>query len=445
MNLWEVMPALSILIVGTALYIWICLRFPPAILLGVIAYSMITKSASVAYIESVQVYLIEVGMISRSIGATPRQILYSIFMFSIALAVIHWVARWKQPEISLAISKFGNAEFNRELRLTLMVSATLLGVQTANALLSPPYGIPGSGVDRQQFWANIRFPAVADLVGVLVFFVPAIAGVALAYGKVTKQQYYRRFSTLLMVAYGIYFILTGARVNGPLTALFIWLSSYWIVLWACGVKLYVRRMGLVILGVSAVFLVAGYLEIADRGITKMTGSAWNGLLYRVFALQGNVSFAADVLTSEGESHAPSLLMANMATTEHTYMPSNLAAAYVSKGVNLVGSLPGNSTLVFGYWVGLVPMAIFAIVLGLIVSFYLYIVLTGRFLLVLPASYMCLWAYNAEAQGSFGNFFTYKFYLFVALVIIAMLVSKGSARQRRGPRSAATPKPTPARR
>lgn len=425
MNLWEVMPALAILCLGTGLYIWVCFRFPPAIALGVVAYSMITKCASVAYIETADVYLIEVGMISQVVGATPRQIFYNLFIFIVALAIIRWVITWKRPWISLRIASFGTPDYNRELRLALIISAALLGVQLLNAALSPPYGLPGFGVDRQQFWAHIRYPVLADLIGVLVIFVPAISGVALAYGKVTNQRYFRRFNTILMLAYSLYFLLTGARFGGPLTALLIWLTSYWIVLWAFGVELHVKRIGLILTVAVSVFVAAGYREIADRGITTMTGSTWNGFLYRAFALQGNVAFAADVLTSDGESRPTSLLLADMATMEQTYMPSGLAAAYINKGVNLIGSLPGSSTLVFGYWLGLVPMAIFGILLGLITALFIFIVLSGRFILVLPAAYLCLWVYNAEARGSFEHFLDYKFILFAWLVIIGLLLPSGT--------------------
>lgn len=440
MNLWEIVPALAVFCMGAGLYVAVCLRFPPAIILGVTVYSMVTKSASVMYIETVETYLIEVGMVSHMVGATPRQIFYNLFIFIIALAIIRWVIAWKRPQIELWTANFGTPECNRELRVTLVISAILLGVQFMNAVLSPPYAIPGLGVDRQLFWSNIRFPLVGDLIGVLVFFVPAIAGVALAYGKVTNQQYFRRFSILLMLAYGVYFLLTGARFNGPMAALLIWLSSYWIVLWAFDVKLQIKRMALTVILVAGALLAVGYREIADRGISQMTGSAWNGFVYRIFALQGNVSFAADVLTGEGERRPTALLLGDMATTVETYMPSHLGAEYLVKGANLAGSLPGNSTLVFGYWFGLMPMAIYAILLGTIASIYILIVLSGRFLLILPAAYLCLWAYNAEAAGSFANFLDYKLYLFIGLIVISVLIPKGNQQYRR-PARASTGKAT----
>lgn len=421
MSLWDVVPALIVLLAGTGLYIWVCLRFPPALVLGVVAYSMISKSASVAYLETVEVYLIEVGMVSDDVGATPRQIAYNLLIFVVAIAIIRWVITSKRSEIAARIMSFGTPEYNRELRLALVISAVMLSVAILNALISPPYALPGFGVNRQQFWATIRFPEIADLVGVLVIFVPAIAGVALAYGKVTSQHYFRRFSVILMLAYGIFFLLTGARFHGSLMALIFWLSSYWTVLWVFGRKLYARRMGiLVTLAVSA-FLYVGYLEIADRGISEMTGSAWNGLLYRALALQGNLYFAADALAGQGERHSTELLTGDMATTLQAYMPSQLAGAYLDKGVNLAGSLPGNSILVYGLWLGLAPMLLYAALLGASVSLYIYLIASGRFILVLPGAYLCLWAGTGYSQGSFSPFLDYKFALFLGLIIVGLLV------------------------
>ncbi|BCI51717.1 hypothetical protein NIIDNTM18_09950 [Mycolicibacterium litorale] len=431
MTFWEVAPALIVFFVGAGLYIKICLHFPPALVLGIVAYSMISKSASVAYLESAEVYLIEVDMVSHLVGATPRLIFYNLFIFAIAISIIRWIIAWQRPAIATRLANFGTAAYNGELRLALLISSALLVVQVMNALASPPYALPGSDINRQQFWANIRFAPIADMVGVLAIFVPAIAGAALAYGTVTNQRYFRRFSITLMLVYGVFFILTGARFHGPLMALLFWLSSYWIVLWAFGRKLYVKRMGLWLTVAVTAFLVVGYFEIADRGITEMTGSAWDGMLYRVFALQGNVSFAADVLTGEGESHSAALLLGDMATTLQAYMPTGLAQAYLDKGVNLAGSLPGNSIFVFGYWFGLIPMAIYAVLLGLIAGAYVYIILSGHFVLILPSSYLCLWAYTGYTQGSFAPFLDYKLLLFVGL-IIGWLAFARSARHRQRP-------------
>jgi hypothetical protein len=401
-------------------------------MLGVVAYSMISKSASVAYLETNEVYLIEVGMISREVGATPRQIVYNLVIFVIALAIIGWVLARQRSAIAARIANFGTPEYNRELRLALFASAALLGVQLVNAVLSPPYALPGIGVNRLQFWSNIRFPVLADLVGVLVIFVPAIAGVALAYGKLTDQRYFRRFSVILMLAYGFFFVLSGARFNGPLMALLFWLSSYWTVYWAFGKKLYAKRMGLLVIMAVSAFLVVGYSEIADRGIAKLTGSAWNGFLYRAFALQGNIYYAADVLAGEGERHSTALLEGDMATTVRAYMPPGLGQVYLDRGVNLAGSMPGNSILVYGYWLGLAPMVLYAVLLGLTASLFIYIIVSGRFLLILPGAYLCLWAFTGYTQGSFSPLLSYKFYLFVWLTFVLFLIPRGSMRQHRTP-------------
>ncbi len=430
MTLWEVVPALAVACTGVGLYYMVCARFPPALLLGIVAYSMISKSASVTYLETVEVYLIEVDMTSFVVGAAPRQIFYNLFIFVIALAIIRKVVTWQRPAIAIRMSRFGTPDYNRELRLALIISATLLSVQILNAALSPPYALPGVGVNRHQFWANIRFPQLVDLIGVLVIFVPAIAGVALAYAKVTDQHYFRRFSITLMLAYAIFFLLTGARFHAPLMALLFWLSSYWTVLWASGRKLHVKRMGLWFTLAITAFVFVGYLEIADRGIAEITGSAWNGFLYRAFALQGDIYFAADARASAGERNSATLLLGDMTATVNAYMPPGLADAYLEKGVNLAGSLPANSILVFGFWLGLVPMAVYATLLGLMTSFFIYIIFSGRFVLILPGAYLCLWVFGGYFQGSFSPFLGYKFYLFFGLIVIWLLFPRRTRQPRR---------------
>jgi uncharacterized protein (DUF3820 family) len=358
-----------------------------------------------------------------------------LFIFVIALTIIHQVIAWQKPAITMHLACFGNSEYNRELRLALVASAVLLSAQIANALLSPPYAFPGTGVSRFQFWNDVRFPELADILGVLVIFVPAIVGAAFAYGKVTSQVYFRRFAIMLMLAYVGYFTLTGASFNGWLMAALFCFGPYWIILWAFGNKLHAKRTGLLAFLAVGIFLVVGYSDIAYRGIATREGSTWNALLYRAFALQGNVYFAADVQASGGDRHSPTLLLESMASTVQAYMPLSMSETYIDRKVNLAGSLPGNSIFVFGYWIGLAPMAIYAILLGLISSFYVYIILTGRFLLIMPGAYLSLWANSSYAQGSFGPLLDLKFFLFLGLMTLWLLFahSVGQSRRANAPR------------
>jgi hypothetical protein len=324
---------------------------------------------------------------------------------------------------------FGTRTMDEELWVAIILSSAMLAVQMINVLLSPPYALPGLGINRQEFWANIRSPLVADLIGVLVVFVPAISGAAMAYAKVTGKQRFKRAGFWLTAAYCIYFLLTGARFNGSLLALLFWLAPYWIVLWMFGQAPKIRRLGLVVLVAVSLFVFVGYLEIADRGISQMTGSTWNGFLYRVFALQGDIYFAADLRVQEGQTASFALLTQGMERTLMEYMPSQLAQAYAHKGVNLAGSLPGNSILVFGFWIGILPMIIYGVILGLIIGAYGFFIITGRFVLILPASYMCLWTYSGYTQGSFSIFSDYKFPLMFALVIFWLIIPRNQNRRR----------------
>jgi hypothetical protein len=424
----NVIPAISVLLFGAALYIWLCLRFPPALFFGVAAYSMISKSASVVYLETVRSFIIETGMVSGAVGASIRHIVYNLIIFFTALIVLRAFIAKNNLHIYRKASGFGSKSYDKELRTALILASVLLSVQIFNALLSPPYAIPGLGVNRQQFWDNIRSKFVADLLGVLVIYVPAISGLAIAYAKVTNNRYFTTFGMRLIVVYIFYFIITGARFNGSLLALLFWLPSYWSVLWFFGRSLQIKRMSLLISIALPVFVFVGYLEIADRGIADLQGGAWEGLLYRVFVLQGDVYYAADVLAGQGARHSADLLINDMETTIRAYMPGRLASAYIFKGVNLAGSMPGNSIFVYGFWLGVIPMAIYGAILGLVVSLFAYFILSGRFVLVIPGSYLCLWTYGGYTQGSFSFLLNYKFPLFISLIVVWLLLPRFKARR-----------------
>jgi len=415
--------AISVLVIGASLYILACIKYPPTLLLAVVAYSMISKSASVVYLEAVPTYIIEVALASRDINASMRHILYNLFIFSSALAIISLLVKRGSRVVCARKRLFGTREMDSELRLAIIVVSILLGIQIVNALLSPPYALPGMSINRQQFWANIRSPLVADLIGVLVIFVPAISGASLGYAKVTGNRAFRSYSIRLILAYCFYFLITGARFNGSLLALLFWLAPYWSILWMFGKSPKLQRMGLVVSIAILLFLFVGYLEIADRGISQMAGSTWNGFLYRIFALQGDVYFTADLKAQEGHRASIALLTQGMERTIMEYMPAQLAQSYIHKGVNLAGSLPGNSILVFGFWIGILPMIAYSIILGLAAGMYGYFIVTGRFILLIPSSYICLWTYSGYTQGSFSIFMDYKFPIALIIIVLWLLLPK----------------------
>lgn len=420
--------ALLTISVGVAIYIWLCFKYPPSIPLAAVAYSMISKSASVVYLEQVPTYIIEVSLISGNIGASLRHMAYNSLIFGVALFVIWRLVNRNSRAVLARKQMFGTRTMDEELWVAIVLSSSLLAIQLVNALLSPPYALPGLGINRQQFWAGIRSPLVADLIGVLVVYVPSISGAATAYAKVTGKRSFKRAAFWLTAAYCFYFLLTGARFNGSLLALLFWLAPYWIVLWVFGQAPKIRRLGLVVTVAVSLFVFVGYLEIADRGISQMTGSTWNGFLYRVFALQGDIYFAADLRAQEGQTASLALLTQGMERTLIEYMPSKLAEIYAYKGVNLAGSLPGNSILVFGFWIGMLPMIIYGIILGFIAGSYVYFIITGRFLFILPTSYMCLWTYSGYTHGSFSIFSEYKFLIVFALFVFWLIIPRNQDRR-----------------
>lgn len=386
-------------------------KFLPALALAGVAYPIVSEAMSVAYLEQNKVYSMETGIVSGVSGALIPHLIYSAVIMCFALIVMRRVLKILWPKIEGARSGVLSPHGNRRIQQALAVAGALLTVQFFNVLSSPPYALPGSGVSRVQFWSNIRFEVVADFLGVLAIFVPAIAGAAQAYGKVADQRMTSLGAGALVFLYILYFLASGARFNGSLVALIMWLTSYSAIMWSFGQTIRLERMGVPLSIAVCIFFFIGYLDIADRGIATLQGGAWEAFLYRIFALQGDVFYAAFTRVAEGERYPITLLVSPMTSSILAHMPSGLANIYILNETNLMVSISTNSMMVLGYFGALIPVFIFAIILGLSTAIYVYVISTGRFFTLFPASYIILWINGIYNKGSFSIMFEWKFLIF----------------------------------
>lgn len=440
-----VVPAAAVVVVGVLLFLRRGAYFPPTYMLGIVAYTMLSQTASVAYLESSSSYITEMALTSHARGATTRLAFYNVFIFAIAYGVLRLVVSPTRPAIALARQRLLSRSYDKELRWTLITAATLLAIQLANALASPPYALPTSGVDRQYFWDHVRSPVLGELIGILVIFVPAVVGVALAYGRVVNSRHFRRAALRLLGLYVVFGVVTGMRFHGGLTVLMQFVAAYCSLLWLAGQKVRLRRSLPIVFAAIFAFLLVGQLELADRQISQQTGGPVDGFLYRTLVLQGGVYYAADARRGEGETHSAALLTETMPTTIRFYTPPSLGQSYIDRGVNLAGSLPGNSVVVLGYLAALVPLALYAAGLGVLCGLVIFCMAYGRFMLILPGSYICQWGFGCYVQGSFSIFLGYRFPLFVFLCLLWIVARHTRKPSRRMPATKAAPLERPSRR
>lgn len=397
-------------------YLWLVLKFPPAILLANVTYSAITKTVSVLYLEINEVFLFETGRLSGwSNGATVRQLVYNLIIVGTAVIVMRWMvpaargAGWRQRLTA-------NPQM---MQYAFWAAVCLLAIQTINMLITP--GIPlFTGNTRQVFWEqDIRVPLLRQAMGVLMIFVPMVGSYLLGIGWVSKSKRLKRRALWLLLAYFVFLIVGGQKMNGLMVGLFVAAAPFWIVISAAGAKISVKKWGAVgLVGLSAVLAISS-IGFEDRVISQDRGGAAAGIAYRAFAVQGGVAYTADAIAQERPGFQPGMLFGDMEQTIRTLTPADLADRYVYGNVNLAGSLPGTASMAVGFSLTLFVCAFYGALLGLLYGLITRRVLRGRIWQLFLFAYMHLWTIGVYARGSFDELIAPNYLIFTgALVILA---------------------------
>lgn len=387
-----------------------------------VIYTMITSTMSVAYVEIVPSFLAETSVVSVPVGAWWRSMLYSFLVTGAAILGGRLTARFC---VSTPRSQVGYSS----MVFFALVALGLLGLQLVNVLGS---GLAFSG-DRHGLWLNIPLPALGDILGVLVIFVPFYAGVLVAHGRLLGSRKIHQWGKVMILAYFLYLLASSQAFHGLLLGGMMFIGPAYVILARVGKM---PQLGIIALAsiFIAVILVYGMQGIEERGIGQLNGGEMvDTALYRILVLQGGVYYTADMMVVTGAGRASTdLLLGDMSVLLQTLLSPAQAMAYELRNINLAGSLAGSAVLVFGFFGALPILMFYGLLLGMVCVLIMRVIEDGYGPAVFLAGYLMLWTNTTYVRGSFDLILDPKY--FAAVILIAAVFV---ARRRAGPGPAAT--------
>jgi hypothetical protein len=251
-------------------------------------------------------------------------------------------------------------------------------------------------------------------------------------------------SSIILLSYFMFLLISGQKLNGLMVGVSMAAGPIYLLFRASGEKLKLGRWSFRVIALMGVVLAVSSIGFGAREISQKRGGAIDGIIYRAFALQGEVYYTADKRVMEGHTESStSMLFGDMDQTIRVLTPAGLANAYIHAGVNLAGSLPGTAALVTGFAGAFVICVIYGIIVGLACAFFAILMLSGRVFDLFLASYIYIWCISVYARGSFDELFSVKFVLFaLGLFLIRYVVTSKPLRKVRLPGGFLARRPQP---
>lgn len=427
--------ALAIGIAALAVLRWA--RTCPQVLLLVmpLAYDLVYVNASVFYLDYHEVFISETSTVSHQSDAALRLLFFhALIVAGVALGFGAWSYLFGRLDTTIT------SPTPEVCRRVLWLMTVILGIAMLNVLMSTDVPYPGSGFDRQSFWGfRLRFPIIRDLFGILAFFVPFVCAAVELYGRQLADKRLMRFARIVLGLYFVYLVIGGQVFHGLIFPLTIVAALLIVQRVHTRAKLRLLRWAPLALAGGASLLTVVYLSFKSRGISQAYGSAWDAIVYRVVALSGSSYWQADFLwTLDGSNGSFESLLHGREFLMRSIMPASLAADYLRVGVNLQGALPGTALLSLGFWPTVLICLGYGVLMGFVTSLVYAMVVKGHVLLLIPSSYLWLWATTVYGQASLGPIVNIKFLLFAAIVASASFAwwSSQQSRKRLRPSAAA---------
>jgi hypothetical protein len=390
-------------------------KYPQALLLSFLAYTVLSVNASVFFLDYQSVFISETATTSRESNASLRLMFFNLL---IVLGVWFGFRIWR--------GLFGRLRTDvhppspkRCWQAFFLISAILL-IALGNVLVSSQVPYPGSGFARQSFWeSRIRFPFIRDAFGILIFFVPFVCAALELYGRALQRRKIVLAGRTALAIYFAYLLIGGQVFHGlllPTTVVFALLVADRIYR---GGKLLPFRRLMAFTAIGSVLVATVYTSFESRLITASFDTVGDAIVYRILALQGSTYWQSDAIWSASGGQIGSLqtLLNGREFLINSIMPGSLADSYLEAGINLQGALPATSLLSLGLPATGVLCLVYGFVLGIVTSLVYFLVYRGRVFLLLPASYLWLWTMGAYSRASLEEIASVKFLLFSLLVLV----------------------------
>ncbi len=387
---------------------------PAYALMPVTLYSLTSKQASLYFLDIFPIYITESQTISSPSAASFQSTVINIVIIAAVVLTTRALNRpfGVGPRMAIQIPTIAYR------RLAAGLVFATLGIQILNILATGEMALPGSGVDRFNYWteyATLSF--LPTLFGQLMLFVPMVLSVLYLYYHMLGHSGSRKLIGLGLLMYFVVLIIHGQRFHGLLTGMSYMFGMY--AIWCVLLQKPIVDRKIVSIAVGMVAILFVYLSYAFqfRGVSEYAGGAILGIGYRVLVLQGHTFWNAHwIYETFGSAGALANLVDGMALQLDAIGSRALSEGFTDRGVNFSTTLSSTTVLIGGFPLALICCAIYGALLGATLSVISLLIRRGNIILLFPAVYVWTWIGAVNSKGSLETVVNTNFVLFVFLML-----------------------------
>lgn len=299
----------------------------------------------------------------------------------------------------------------------------VLAVEVFNMIISGAVAIPGSKVDRINYWTTYSKLPINVIFGELFIFIPVMASALYLSATRTGDALLKKQMTYAIICYFVLLLLIGQRFHGIIVPGSLLLGVALYTRSSAGKPALSPKLAMQAGGALAVLLIYGVFVMANRGLgAQMGGQA--ALVYRVLVLQGGPIWKAHEVAARGGIGDFKSLFTGVDLAMTALGNPTFVKGYLSAGINFALALPSTLILVLSPFMTSVFCFIYGLMYGLAIFLMWRNIKEGRMISLAIASYVFLWTHGLYATGSLKGVLDIKLYLgHAALLVIELTRSR----------------------
>lgn len=373
------------------------------------------------------IYITEQERDSFFTGSTLRLLFYTSIFFIVcffSLQTLNHIILKKKTLQNEYTSKVNH----KKMSLTLFYIVIFMELLMYLNLFASEIPLFSSNITRFNYWECSQFPFLRKIVGNISLPIAIILGIYYMYFSNNALYNWRKKIVLIFIIYIIYLYLTGQKFSAQFLAVYFFFLPYWITNFK-KTSSFLSSIKSLKFFIPILVLVFGYIlyKYQFTGISEMRGSAFSGIVYRIFGLQGHVYWGIDEMVFQqnlyGWRYFNEFLqdgLNGLLVGMKLIGPSNLDW-YLENHIQFTAGYPA-IILLFNPIVAIFVQVIFAFMFALSV-FYTYAMLLNNNIVRSFFALMIIFQFQyGLSMGNFQFIYSVKFLIpLIGILIIEMLI------------------------
>lgn len=442
-NPWFILVFTLSLVFIIAYYVVGVRHAPSHAFTAVLIYSIFSKYISVVFLDYHSVLITESLTVSKYTGAWIRAALLCLMMLvGVYVSQVYLTFRERRADYGVPYLK---PPSDRLIRISIYFLLFVLFLHYVNLVVTGKLALPGSEADHFNYWDSYGVMKFLPMFfGEIIIFYSFMCAALIYWGVRRSDKLLTRVGVALTLLYIVYLVFIGQRFHGLLYPMCMLFGTFIIWTWEKRRRVFDLRLLMILIGLGLLLIVYIQIDFQYRGVSQVAGGAAEGVLYRIFVLQGHTYWNMDYMVRfEGAHGGLKVFLNGVDSVMRAIASERLYENMTNRGVRFANMLPVTGIYVIGYfWTG-VLMFVMGLIYGMLCYGLHRAIRHGRILHLAPLSFIMYWFHGSFSSGGFELMVSPKFVIMVVILCAMISFDRILVRERRMGRQPLGTLPAPA--